>query len=58
MTYKELADEILALVSKQQNCDLTVHLADSDEFLPAKFMVVGDSEGVLDENHPVFTIDW
>jgi hypothetical protein len=58
MTYKELINALLVLTPEQQDCDLTVYLKDSDEFLPAEFRVIEDGEGVIDDDHPVFVIDW
>ena len=58
MTYRELILKLSDLTEEQLNCDLTVRLVESDEYFAATFKVMGDSEGVLDENHPVFEVDF
>ena len=58
MTYRELIKELQTLSDEQLDSDLTVHLINDDEYLPATFGIAADSEGVLDDNHPVFAIGW
>lgn len=62
MTFEELAKQILALPEEQRKCDATVSCDLAEEALPVTGLhIVRDGdflEGVLDNNHPVITIDF
>lgn len=58
MTYRELIVRLLDLTDEQLDCDLTVKLTETDEYLPAGFDIVGPDCDELDEGHPVLFIDW
>lgn len=55
MTYAQLLEKLKELTPEQLNKTLTVNLTYSDEYYPAEFDFVSDSD-VLDDMHPVFTI--
>ena len=60
MTYKELAEWVSELNEEQKGQDVTVLLADSNEFMPVKTTGINtpdqDNFDVLDENHPYLMI--
>lgn len=62
LTYKQLAVYILTLPVSAQNSNVTVYCRYSDETLPVEgihLTVVSDKQdGVLDNGHPVLTIDF
>lgn len=62
MTYKELAEKILALPVERQNDDVTISLDISEEALPATYFhcIQKDDmlDGVLDFGHPVIAINY
>lgn len=57
MTYKQLAEEIAKLSDEQKNMDVTVYLNEQDEYYPAEVLGIAVDDGVLDENHPVLTVE-
>ena len=62
MTYQQLADKINALTPEQKQMDVTVSLDFSQEAIEVNDLTVIASDDfladVLDENHPVLTIDF
>ena len=58
MTYRELADRLSDLNDEQLDCDITVRLDETEEYLPAGFDIVGPDVDELDEGHPVLFIDF
>jgi hypothetical protein len=58
MTYKELAEYILNDMSADQlGMDVTLFVPGVDEYYPAVLAFTDADCDVLDENHPVLTID-
>ncbi len=52
-TYQELFDWLKTLTDKQKQCDVTIHTEKVNEFIPVHhFGITGDSDDVLDSNHP------
>lgn len=72
MTYKEIAKQIAEMTPGQQECDASVLLMTHDEVIPVmdlvdnwdvssstkKAMGIDQVDGVLDKDHPFFTIDF
>jgi hypothetical protein len=58
MTYTELAEYILNEMSADQmDMDVTLFVPGVDEYYPAVLAFTDSDCDVLDENHPVLTID-
>jgi hypothetical protein len=58
MTYEELAQRINQMDEHQKECDVTVELKYSDEWLRANLDICGENHDMLDEDHPVLIIDF
>lgn len=57
MTYKELAKQIAEMSEEQQNCDVTIHLIVTHEFLASPLVSYAtESNDVLDEGHPCLPV--
>jgi hypothetical protein len=71
MTYKDIMNKIGTLSPEQKNCDASVLLMNSNEVIPVLDFVgswqetpdiqlvgIDQVDGILDQNHPFFTIDF
>jgi len=59
MTYKGLLDHLQKLGEEALGMDVTIYDADVGEYFPIDdFSTDMDTEGILDENHPVIIIKY
>jgi len=72
MTYKEIAKQIAEMTPEQQDCDASVLLMTHDEVMPVMDLVtnwdvsratkqamgIDQVDGVLEDNHPFFTVSF
>ena len=58
MTYKQLAEWISRLTPLQQECNVSVFLANTEEYIPLSSVFIEKDTDVLDKNHPVLEIDF
>lgn len=57
-TYRQLADAINKMSDEWKDTNVTVYLAESDEYIPVNAITEADeTEDVLDTGHPILLID-